>query len=203
MSRELILKMSMSIDGYVAGPNGELDWVFRSSSEASRTWLIELLGQAGLHAMGHRTYQDMAGYWPTSPLPMARPMNEIPKVVFSRSGKISAPDIKAANGEGRPAIDDTVLESWRNPLVAGTDLAADIQRLKQEEGKPILAHGGASFASSLIAANLVDKIILAVHPVALGCGLPIFAGLDKPLDLRLEDLIQFDTGAVVKIYRPA
>jgi len=91
MSKELILKMSMSVDGFVGGPNGEIDWIFRTSNEASRQWIVDLLGQASLHAMGHRSYHDMAAYWPTSTLPFARPMNEIPKAVFSRSGVISQP----------------------------------------------------------------------------------------------------------------
>ena len=95
-----------------------------------------------------------------------------------------------------------MLESWLHPIVAGTDLVADIQRLKAEDGKPILAHGGASFASSLIASNLVDVFHLVVHPVALGRGLPIFGGLENPLDLKLEDLKQFDTGVVIKTYQP-
>jgi dihydrofolate reductase len=144
---------------------------------------------------------------------MARPMNEIPKAVFSRSGSISAPSLdkttaalkdatKAETSENTSA-DQAVLESWLHPTVAGTDLVADIQRLKAEDGKPILAHGGASFATSLIAANLVDMFYLVVHPVVLGRGLPIFAGLEKPIDLKLEDLKQFDTGIVVKTYRPA
>lgn len=213
MSRELILKMSISVDGFVAGPNGETEWIFRSSNEGSRGWILDLLGQACLHAMGHRTYQDMVAYWPTSTLPMAKPMNEIPKVVFSRSGKISLPsadlttnalrDAKASEDAGYMTANDAVLESWRNPLVVGTDLVADILRLKQENGGPILAHGGASFAASLIAANLIDLYHLVVHPVALGQGLPIFAGLEKPLDLRLEALEKFEGGVVVKTYRPA
>ena len=100
------------------------------------------------------------------------------------------------------AVDQAVLESWLHPTVAGSDLVADVQRLKAEDGKPILAHGGASFASSLIAANLVDVFHLVTHPVVLGRGLPIFAGLENPVDLKLEDLVQYDTGAVIKTYRP-
>jgi len=99
-------------------------------------------------------------------------------------------------------VDPKVLESWLNPIVAGTDLVADIQRLKAEDGKPILAHGGAAFATSLIAANLVDVFHLVVHPVVLGRGLPIFAGLQKPVHLKLESVWQSDTGVVAKTYRP-
>jgi len=133
--------------------------------------------------------------------------------VFSRSGQISPPNMEkstAALNEARKAeapTDTTALEaaidSWLNPIVTGADLIADIQRLKSEDGKPIIAHGGASFASSLIAANLVDTFHLVVHPVVLGRGLPIFAELESPVHLKLEDLQQFDTGAVIKTYRPA
>ena len=82
--RKLILKMSMSLDGFVAGPNGEADWIFRSQSDDSRAWTVESLWQAGLHAMGSRTYHDMASYWPTATDLFAAPMNEIPKIVFTR-----------------------------------------------------------------------------------------------------------------------
>lgn len=213
MSRELILKMSISVDGFVGGPNGEIDWIFRSMSEAGSQWIVHLLGQVGLHAMGHRTYQDMASYWPTSTNPIARPMNEIPKAVFSRSGAICAPSLEKTTGalkdatkaeaSGHSGADEAVLESWMHPIVAGKDLVADIQRLKAEDGKPILAHGGASFATSLIAANLVDVFHLVVHPVVLGRGLPIFAGLENPVHLKLEQVWQSDTGVVAKTYRPA
>ena len=211
MSKELILKMSVSVDGFVCGPNGEIDWIFRTSGQTSSQWTVELLGQASLHAMGHRTYHDMVAFWPTSTNPMARPMNDIPKAVFSRSGSIAPPssdkttaalkDATKAETSEDTGANQTILDSWLHPTVAGADLVADVQRLKAEDGMPILAHGGASFASSLIVANLVDVFHLVVHPVVLGRGLPIFTGLENPLYLNLENLIQFDTGVVVKTYR--
>lgn len=202
MSRELYLSMSVSIDGFVAGPNGELDWIFRNSSEESREWAANRLWETGLHAIGHTSYA-MADYWPTADSPFSRPMNEIPKAVFSKSGSIPPPNLEkteAAVNEGR--VDPAVLESWRNPIMAGADLVADIQRLKAEDGKPINALGGASFATSLIKAKLVDEFRLSVHPIILGSGLSIFAGLENPVHLKLVDLKQFDTGVVVKTYRP-
>ncbi len=82
--RRLILKMSMSLDGYVGGPNGEIDWLIRSLDESATAWIADTLWQAGLHAMGSRTYYDMVGYWPTSTELLAAPMNAIPKVVVTR-----------------------------------------------------------------------------------------------------------------------
>ena len=107
MSRELILKMSVSVDGSVGGPNGEMDWFFPSMSEGGRQRLVEMFDQVGLHAMGHKTYLCMASFWPISTLPIARPMNEIPKAVFSRSGEISAPSLKDSG------IDPAALDSSR------------------------------------------------------------------------------------------
>src|ERR1700722_9827619 len=110
MSRELILKMAVSMDGFVGGPNGEFDWVFRNSTEESRQFAAERMGQVGLHLMGHTSYQTMADFWPTAVSPFARPMNEIPKAVFSRSGAVSAPSMektKAALAEG--SVDQAVM----------------------------------------------------------------------------------------------
>ena len=67
--RRLILKISMSLDGSVGGPNGEIDWLMRTLDEGATAWIADTLWQAGLHAMGSRTYYDMVGYWPTSTEP--------------------------------------------------------------------------------------------------------------------------------------
>src|SRR6476469_2762957 len=88
MMRRLILKMSISLDGFVGGPNGEIDWLLRGRDDGARSWIEDTLWQAGLHAMGSRTYYDMASYWPTSSDPFAAPMNDIPKAVFTRQDKL-------------------------------------------------------------------------------------------------------------------
>ncbi|RYG33004.1 dihydrofolate reductase, partial [bacterium] len=195
MSKELILSMSMSADGFVSGPNGEVDWIFRNSTEASVEWAVSMLSESSLLAIGHRSYGGMADFWPTSTSPFARPMNEIPKMIFSRSGAVSPPSMEKTTAALEDAkVDPAAMESWLHPQVAGTDLVADIERLKAEDGKPIVAIGGASFATSLIAANLVDVFRLSVHPVFLGHGVPIFAALENPLFLKLEDLKKFDSG---------
>src|ERR1700748_503250 len=86
--RKLILKMSVSVDGFMAGPHGEIDWLFKSMDQGATAWVMDLLRQTGLHIMGSRTFHDMASWWPYSSEPFAAPMNEIPKAVFSRSGSI-------------------------------------------------------------------------------------------------------------------
>src|SRR5690349_11849949 len=76
--RELILKMHISVDGFVGGPNGEVDWVFKGLNADATEWVVRGLWQAGVHIMGRRTFFDMAAYWPYSTEPYAPPMNAVP-----------------------------------------------------------------------------------------------------------------------------
>jgi dihydrofolate reductase len=93
-------------------------------------------------------------------------------------------------------------ESWAEAYVASGDLFDEITKLKAMDGKPIIAHGGAAFARSLIAHNLVDEYVLLVYPIALGKGLSIFSELPAPRALELVRSKAFPLGAVAQIYRP-
>ena len=84
--RQVVLKMHVSLDGYVRAGDGDvMDWIFRTYDDELKAWEVDLLWQAGTHIMGRRLYEEMAAYWPTSTEVFAPPMNEIPKVVFSRT----------------------------------------------------------------------------------------------------------------------
>ena len=193
--RDLILKMSVSIDGFVASHDGDNGWMF-GGDEAAKAWSIETLWTAGLHIMGSRTFADMAGYWPTSTSPFAPPMNGIPKAVFSGRGTAILP--AASDEPGQAGA-----ESWATAHVASGDLADEVAALKARDGAPIIAHGGAAFARALIARGLVDRFALLVHPVALGAGLTIFSDLSAPLRLALVSSTAFPGGAVAQVYRVA
>ena len=203
--RELFLTMAMSLDGFVSGPEGEIDWIFSGDQEAI-AWKVEQAWNASLHIVGSRTFQGMASYWPTSTNIFAPAMNQIPKAVFSKQGPAILKGLKgtepsAAGGQsGEP---QSGAESWSEAYVASGDLADEITRLKAEDGKPIVAHGGASFARSLIAHDLVDQYMLMIYPVILGKGLPIFSDVAPPRQLELIDTKVFPRGSVVHIYRPA
>ena len=200
--RELILGMSMSLDGFVCGPNGEIDWIFSGDHEAI-AWKVENAWNASLHIMGSRTFQSMASFWPTSTTVFAPPMNQIPKAVFSKSGPAILKAGALAHIDGAQTTQlQPGAESWAEAHVASSDLAEEITRLKAKDGKPIFAHGGAAFARSLIAENLVDEYVLLVYPIALGKGLPIFSDLPAPRPLTLVRSRTFPSGAVAQIYRP-
>jgi dihydrofolate reductase len=210
--RELILKMSISIDGFVASPDGEAKWIFETGDEKSAEWTVETISDASLHIMGGRTFRDMAAYWPTSTAVYAPPMNQIPKAVFSKQG---ASILHGANttAASRDALANTRPEprgplqpgadSWAQAYVATGDLNEEITKLKAQHGKPIIAHGGAGFARSLVALGVIDQYALLVHPVALGKGQPLFASLAAPRILRLVSSTTFPRGSVAQIYRPA
>ncbi|MGB3953910.1 MAG: dihydrofolate reductase family protein [Brooklawnia sp.] len=173
----LVLKMSVSLDGYVAPTDGSTDWIAAGGSDDALAWTVETVGNAGAHLMGANTYAVMAAFWPGAAGPFATPMNEIPKVVFSNS--LTSAD-------------------WGETTIATGDLAASIMRLKQERsGGYLLAHGGARFARSLVETGLIDEYRLLIHPVVLGEGERIF---HAPLTIEPKSTIAFSGGAVAHVF---
>jgi dihydrofolate reductase len=172
----------LSLDGYGAPPEGVPDDFFVEYDEDEEfiAHMAEVLGSAGVHAMGSRTYRDMAGHWPFQNGPEADAMNRIPKVVFSR----------------RP-----IETPWETTTVCSGDLATEVAALKAQDGDPIMAHGGVSFARSLVREGLVDEYHLLVSPVAHGSGGdPLFSEFTK---LKLVDVKSFPRGNLALTYTPA
>ncbi|HEV3251464.1 MAG TPA: dihydrofolate reductase family protein [Puia sp.] len=190
--RKLIMKMSISVDGFVGGANGENDWVFKTGDEESKAYSVEVIREAGLIIMGRKSFEGMAPYWPTATGPFAAPMNEIPKALFTKKGFAGI----LPGAEQSPST-----ASWAEARVFNGDLAEGIRELKAEPGKPVTAIGGAGFMRSLIATGLIDEYHLFIHPVALGSGLPIFTDLAIPLYLKLVDVKAFPGGVVARTYR--
>jgi dihydrofolate reductase len=202
--RKLILKMSMSLDGFVCGPNNELDWMFATPGNDSAEWTVETLWQAGLHIMGARTFKDMAAWWPYSDEIYAPVMNEIPKAVFSRSGLADTATTEGLQDAQRHRPLKGALSphagSWKQAEIITGDLATEIRRLKQQDGKPLVAHGGASFAQSLVTTGLIDEYRLLVVPVAIGRGKPLFGKLTAALRLKPQEERSFGNGVVAHVY---
>ena len=175
----LVLKMSVSLDGYVAPADGSSDWVAAGRSPDGATWTLETLSNAGAHLIGATTYTAWADFWPGAAGPFAKPMNEIPKVVFSKS--LASAD-------------------WGETEIATGDLAAAVARLKQDRsGGYLLAHGGVRFARSLVETGLIDEYRLVVHPVVLGAGERLFSA---PLTLEPISTTAFSGGAVAHVFAP-
>ena len=173
----LVLKMSVSLDGYVASLDGSTDWIAAGRSDDSTSWVVETVSNAGAHLIGAATYAGWAGYWPGASGPFAKPMNEIPKVVFSNS--LTSAD-------------------WGETEIAAGDLAEAITRLKQERSDGyLLAQGGTRFARSLVETGLIDEYRLVIHPVVLGAGERLFLA---PLTIDPTSTIVFSGGAVAHVF---
>ena len=173
----LVLKMSLSLDGFVAPADGSSDWVAAGRSDDARSWTVETVSHANAHLMGAATYAGWATFWPGAPGPFAKPMNEIRKVVFSNS---------------------LTSAEWAETTIAAGDLAEAITRLKQERSDGyLLAHGGARFARSLVETGLIDEYRLVIHPAVLGAGERIFLA---PLTIAPMSTIAFSGGAVAHVF---
>jgi dihydrofolate reductase len=179
--RQLVLQMSVTLDGYVAGAGGEGDWGIPAEHPDVRDWKLASLGRVGTHIMGRVTYGEMAAHWPNATGDYADVMNKLPKVVFSAT-------LPSAG--------------WVGTRIARGDLAAEIAALKAESGGEIMAHGGAAFVQALSRHGLIDEYRLVIVPVALGNGLPLFKDLPKPLRLDLTEARSFPDGTLINVYQP-
>ena len=177
--RNVVLIMTASIDGFVVAPAGHAGGL-PEPKELER-WKLDRIRRAGTHIMGRVTYLEMASAWPTATGDYAAPMNDIPKVVFSK----------------------TLSEAtWPESSIARGDLAAEIKVLKNQSGGEIIAWGGAEFAQALSRAGLIDQYVIVVQPVAFGGGKPIFRNLRNALHLRLLGTTTFPSGTMLHLYQP-
>lgn len=186
--RKLKLQVQMTIDGFVAGPEGQLDWIWTSGTrdEAGFQRIIELADSCDTILLGRKMTRGFIDHWenvvdnlPDSPdQGLAQRMVNMRKIVFSRTQT-------AING--------------RNLEVENGDLAVAVQKLKNASGKDIMVYGGANFVSSLISQNLIDEYYIFTSPVAIGSGLSIFK--DTKL-LKLDSSISYKNGKVLNKYLP-
>ncbi len=181
-NRKVILKMVMSLDGFATSPDGTHEWMFEWFGEDSTERSLRALEQAGVHAMGRRSYQIMGPHWAASQGPIATAMNEKPKAVFSHT-------LKNAD--------------WGPAEIFGGDLSADIAELKARDDQgTILVHGGPDFAQSLTRLGLIDEYQLSTVPIAIGAGRSPFAKLHEHLKLEVVEEHRFRSGALAQTLVP-
>ena len=181
-NRKVILKMVLSLDGFATSPDGTHEWMFEWFGDDSTERNLRALEEAGVHAMGRRSYEIMGPYWTASEGPIAQAMNEKPKAVFSHTLK---------NAE------------WGPVEIFGADLGAEIADLKaRDDDGTILVHGGPDFAQSLTRLGLVDEYHLSTVPIAIGAGHSPFAKLDEHLKLDVVEEQRFLSGALAQTLVP-
>jgi dihydrofolate reductase len=181
--RKLIYSMTVSLDGFIAGPNGEIDW--SAPDEELHRFHNEQVREVGAHLCGRRLYEVMR-YWetadenPSAPeheLEFARIWKDLPKIVFSKT-------LEEVEGNARLVRDGVVEE---------------VAKLQEQPGKD-LAVGGAGLASTCIKLGLVDEYRLFVSPVVLGGGTPYFPALQERINLQLAETRTFGSRVVYVRY---
>ena len=185
--RSVTYAMSVSLDGYIVGPDGDFDWGV-PDEQVFRFWIDETR-EVAVHLLGRRLYQTML-YWETAEqessldeaeLEWAALWKPLPKVVFSRT-------LAAVQGTAR---------------LASGDLAEEIARLRAEPGEGHIAIGGATLAAEAAALGLIDEYRVMVHPVLVGGGIPFFPQHERRVDLELVETRTFSSGVVYLRYRVA
>ena len=182
--RKLIYSMGVSLDGFIAGPDGEIDW---SAPDAElHRFHNQQTRELDAHLCGRRLYEEMV-YWETADqnpsaaeheLEFARIWKELPKIVFSTT-------LEHVEGIAR---------------LARGGVADEVAALKEQPGQP-LAVGGAGLASTCTKLGLIDEYRLFVSPVVLGGGTPYFPVLDERIDLELLETHTFGSRVVYVRYR--
>ena len=184
--RKLKLQVQMSIDGCIAGPNGEMDWMVGLQDDKINKYVNELTESFGTILLGRKMADGFISYWsdvinkPNDPwYVLGKKMIKIPKVVFTKTLKKT---------------------KWINTDIATGDITDEIMKLKRQEGKDMVVYGGASFDSSLIKLGLIDEFLLFINPVAIGNGMTIFKDLKEIQEFNLVESIAFDSGEVLLHY---
>ena len=184
--KNIILFVHASLDGFVAGPQGEMDWI--TVNDEIFDFVTHLTDETDMALYGRVTYEMMEGYWPTAgdqpnaskhDIEHSKWYNDIPKIILSRTmtGKETA-----------------------NAQIINNHLADEINRLKRGNGKNILIFGSPSAAHALMAEDLVDGCWLFVNPVLLGQGIPVFKNIKDRVALTLVESHIFSSGVIALYY---
>jgi len=185
--RKVTYSMSMSLDGYIVGPDGTFDWG-APDDDVFRFWIDEIR-TVGVHLLGRRLYETML-YWETAEqdqslddaeLEWTALWNPLPKVVFSTT-------LSAVQGNAR---------------LASGSVAEEIERLRGEPGEGDIAIGGATLAAEAAALGLIDEYQVMVYPVLVGGGIPFLPRSERRVDLELVESRTFKSGVVYLRHRVA
>ena len=186
--RKLKLQVQITVDGYITGPNGEMDWMTLPWTEDINKYVDKIIGPVDTIVLGRKLAEGFIPYWATVAANPDDPeftagqiFTDTHKVVFTKT------------------LDKS---EWDNTVLAKGDLVDEITKLKKQDGKDIIAYGGATFVSALIKQRLIDEFHLFINPTAIGNGMTIFKELDSKQNLTLVKSISFNCGIVVLNYEP-
>jgi dihydrofolate reductase len=183
--RRLVVFNQVSLDGYFTDSKGDMSWAHKNDPEWN-AWTEENAKGGGVLLFGRITYDMMASFWPTpaalESMPVvAERMNNLPKVVFSRT------------------MDKA---TWQNTKLVKTGLVDEVRRMKKERGDGMVIMGSGTIVSQLAQEGLIDEFQMVVNPIALGSGRTLFDGVKKKLNMKHTTTRTFGNGNVVSSYEP-
>ena len=180
--RKLKLQAQITVDGFIAGQNGEMDWLVFDWDDKLKSYVEEITKPVDTIILGRKLAQGLIPHWASHPeMDGAKKINNSKKVVFTKT------------------LDES---EWDNTELAKGDIVEEITRLKKLSGGDIIVYGGATFASALIKTGLIDEYHLFVNPVAIGTGMPIFKDLKEKLHFTMTKSFSFECGITVLNYSP-
>lgn len=184
--RTLKLQVQTTVDGYMAGPDGEMDWMTFPWTEDIEAYVDALTRPVDGIVLGRKLAEGFIPHWASQPEGEPQEtidwMHQTPKVVLS----------------------NTLTESpWENAVIAGGDVAKAVAGLKAQSGGDLIAYGGSTMVSSLIAAGLADELHLFVNPSAIGAGIPVFPDVGATQQLSRVGVHPFDCGITALHLVPA
>jgi dihydrofolate reductase len=186
--RKVIFLIHVSLDGMVAGPNGEMDWITYNEDVEADSHSLHATTDTAIYGRG--TYQMMAGYWPTVlSNPNSEPGDRRHAAWLETAAKVVA---------SRSPLN----VEWAGSVVIGTDIAAEMAALKAQPGKDMWLLGSPTLAQTFMRLDLIDEYRLNVNPVILGRGKALFADLDTPRRLSLVESKSFKGGMIGLRYVP-
>jgi dihydrofolate reductase len=178
--RKLFWQISVTLDGFMEGPNRELDSTAQFVDEDFDRYATDMLQSIDGILLGRRTYQLFADYWPSATGADADRINQLPKVVFSRTLK---------------QVD------WKNSRLVKDHVAEEVTRLKQQPGRDLALFGSADLASTFIQYGLIDEFRILVTPVVLGSGTRMFKDIKDPVALKLSEATTWSSGTLALYYQ--
>ncbi|HEX4207693.1 MAG TPA: dihydrofolate reductase family protein [Ktedonobacteraceae bacterium] len=189
--RKVIVTMWVSLDGFIAGPNDEMDWIGGLYNEEMGKYETDLVRAGDTLLLGRKTYESFAGAWP-----------KVPENPAASAGEVEYANI--VNAMHKVVVSRTLeTAEWNDSRVVKGNLAEEVAKLKQEPGKDVIIYGSASIVQALTNFDLVDEYQLLVHPIVLGSGKPLFKDITGSHKLKLITAKTFDSGVVVLYYEPA
>lgn len=185
--RNVKLQIQMSVNGYIAGPDNEMDWLEWNWGDDIKNYISKITEPIDTILLGRKLAEGFIPHWqsaaenPETANDFCHKMVNTPKIVFSKTIKNQ--------------------ENWKNTIVNNNNISEEIEKLKVENGGDIIVYGGGNFVSSLIKNGLIDDYFLFINPSAISKGMPVFEELNKPKQLQLVSATPFACGITALHYK--